>query len=111
MGKTFRRKKVENLVKRLQARRLLLLQQSHSQVMRESKPFIQGQLSAVESILQEITLDFGLNHENDLYDDSAISDEQWIKAVTHNPAYDFLKDPDEDIYTLEDGEAFHDEGN
>lgn len=111
MGKTFRRKKVEDLVKRLQARRLLLLQQSHSQVMRESKPFIQGQLSAVESILQEITMDFGINPVNDVYDDSDISDEQWMEAVTHNQAYDFLKDPNEDIYTLEDGEAFHDDGN
>ena len=110
MGKTFRKKKVEDLVRRLQARRLLLLQQSQSQVMHESKPFIQGQLCAVESILQEITMDFGLTL-NDLYDDSDISDEQWIKAVTNNPAYDFLKDPNEDIYTLEDGEPFHDDEN
>jgi hypothetical protein len=27
-----------------------------------------------------------------------------------NPAFHFLKDPAEDIYTLTDGKPFHDEG-
>ena len=33
---------------------------------------------------------------------------QWLKAVVRNPALDFLKDPEEDIYTLADGKPFHD---
>ncbi|MDZ7291230.1 MAG: hypothetical protein ONB44_15590 [candidate division KSB1 bacterium] len=35
---------------------------------------------------------------------------EWLKAAALNPAFDFLKDPAEDIYTLEDGRPFHDEG-
>jgi hypothetical protein len=34
---------------------------------------------------------------------------EWLKAAASNPAFDFLKDPAEDIYTLEDGRPFHDE--
>ena len=30
--------------------------------------------------------------------------------AAHNPAFDFLKDPAEDIYTLSDGKLFRDQG-
>jgi len=33
---------------------------------------------------------------------------QWLKAAVINPAFDFLKHPEEDIYTLADGKPFHD---
>lgn len=33
---------------------------------------------------------------------------QWLKAVLGNPAFDFLLDPEEDIYTIDDGKPFHD---
>jgi len=33
---------------------------------------------------------------------------QWLKAALRNPAFDFLKHPEEDIYTLADGNPFHD---
>lgn len=33
---------------------------------------------------------------------------EWLKAVVRNPAFESLKDPEEDIYTLADGEPFHD---
>jgi hypothetical protein len=33
---------------------------------------------------------------------------EWLKAVVRNPAFDFLKDSEEDIYTVADGEPFHD---
>lgn len=33
---------------------------------------------------------------------------EWLKAALGNPAFDFLKDPEEDIYTLADGKPFHD---
>jgi len=28
---------------------------------------------------------------------------EWLRAATSNPAFDFLKEPEEDIYTLADG--------
>ena len=34
---------------------------------------------------------------------------EWSKAVSSNPAFDFLKDKAEDIYTVKDGTPFHDE--
>ncbi len=33
----------------------------------------------------------------------------WLKAAASNPAFEFLKDPVEDIYTVEDGRPFRDE--
>jgi hypothetical protein len=35
-------------------------------------------------------------------------DEKWIKAMSGNPSFDFLKEPEEDIYTLKDGEPIDD---
>ena len=32
----------------------------------------------------------------------------WMKFLSNNPAFDFLKDPKEDIYSLKDGEPFND---
>lgn len=34
----------------------------------------------------------------------------WLRAGATNPAFDFLKEPEEDIYTPADGKPFHDEG-
>ena len=34
---------------------------------------------------------------------------EWLKAASRNPAFDFLNDPEEDIYSLEDGRPFYDE--
>ena len=34
----------------------------------------------------------------------------WLQAGAINPAFDFLKEPEEDIYTLADGKPFHDQG-
>lgn len=34
---------------------------------------------------------------------------EWLKAATSNPAFDFLNEPAEDTYTLEDGKPFNDE--
>ncbi|MGP8321973.1 MAG: DUF433 domain-containing protein [Methanosarcinaceae archaeon] len=39
-----------------------------------------------------------------LPEDSDISETEWLQAAATNPAFDFLKDPEEDIYTLADGE-------
>jgi len=38
------------------------------------------------------------------------SETEWLHAAATNPAFDFLKEPEEDIYTLEDGRPFDDKG-
>lgn len=46
-----------------------------------------------------------------LVDDAAEADErEWLAAAAANPAFGFLKDPQEDIYTLADGKRFRDQG-
>jgi succinyl-CoA synthetase alpha subunit len=32
----------------------------------------------------------------------------WVKTQSKNPAFSFLEDPAEDIYSLKDGKPFHD---
>jgi hypothetical protein len=39
-----------------------------------------------------------------------IDEREWLQAAVSNPAFHFLKDRAEDIYTLTDGKPFHDEG-
>lgn len=34
---------------------------------------------------------------------------EWLQAAARNPAFAFLSDAEEDLYTLADGEPFHDE--
>jgi len=34
------------------------------------------------------------------------SENEWLQAASKNPAFDFLNEPDEDIYTLADGKPF-----
>lgn len=43
-------------------------------------------------------------------EETGIDEKEWLRAAARNPAFDFLKDPEEDIYTLADGKPFHDEG-
>jgi hypothetical protein len=43
-------------------------------------------------------------------DETDINEQEWLHAAASNPAFDFLKEPDEDIYTLADGEPFYDQG-
>ena len=37
-----------------------------------------------------------------------ISESEWLRAATNSSAFDFLQEPEEDLYTLEDGKPFHD---
>jgi len=39
-----------------------------------------------------------------------ISQSEWLYAAATNPAFEFLKEPEEDIYTLADGRPFDDTG-
>lgn len=42
--------------------------------------------------------------------DSAWEEKEWLRAAASNPAFEFLSDPEEDIYRLTDGKPFDDEG-
>ena len=43
-------------------------------------------------------------------DEEDIDEAEWLRAAAANPAFDFLKDPAEDIYSIQDGKPFHDPG-
>jgi len=45
-----------------------------------------------------------------LEDDASTKNEEviWMNSISNNPAFDFLKDATEDIYSLKDGEPFND---
>ena len=42
-----------------------------------------------------------------LPEDSDISETGWLQAAAANPNLNFLKDPEEDIYTLANGRSFY----
>jgi hypothetical protein len=49
---------------------------------------------------------------NDIIQNSDAEEEQnWLRAATASPAFEFLKDQEENIYTLSDGKPFIDEGH
>jgi len=39
-----------------------------------------------------------------------IDETEWLYAASKNPAFDFLREPGEDIYTANDGKPFDDQG-
>ena len=43
-------------------------------------------------------------------EESDINETEWLQAAVANPVLDFLKNTEEDIYTLSDGRPFYDEG-
>jgi len=45
-----------------------------------------------------------------LPEEADIDEMEWLRAAATNPAFDFLKEPEEDIYTLDDGRPFYDQG-
>lgn len=40
--------------------------------------------------------------------DEAMEEQLWLRSVSNNPAFDFLKVPQEDIYSFNDGKPLHD---
>ncbi|MGB5158040.1 MAG: hypothetical protein WBN77_11485 [Desulfobacterales bacterium] len=40
--------------------------------------------------------------------DDEIDEISWLRAASCNPAFSFLSDPGEDIYSISDGKPFHD---
>jgi len=43
-------------------------------------------------------------------DETDIDEGEWLQAAASNPAFDFLRDSSEDIYTVQDGKPFDDPG-
>lgn len=41
--------------------------------------------------------------------DDEIDEFAWLRAASRNPAFAFLADPEEDIYSITDGQPFNDE--
>jgi hypothetical protein len=42
-------------------------------------------------------------------DDLDWAESEWLYAAARSPAFDYLREQGEDIYTTEDGQPFHDE--
>ena len=38
------------------------------------------------------------------------SEAEWLRAAASSPAFDFLNDPAEDVYSPTDGKPFHEQG-
>ncbi len=43
-------------------------------------------------------------------EEATVEEREWLRAAAGNPAFDFLKDAEEDIYTPADGQPFVDQG-
>ena len=41
--------------------------------------------------------------------DDSDNEESWLKYASQNPSFQFLSEPEEDIYSVSDGKPFHDE--
>jgi hypothetical protein len=44
-----------------------------------------------------------------LPEEGDINEKEWLYAAAKDSSFDFLKEPEEDIYSLNDGKPFHDE--
>ena len=43
-------------------------------------------------------------------EEADIAEDEWLHAAASSPAFAFLNDPREDIYTFADGQPFNDQG-
>jgi hypothetical protein len=46
-----------------------------------------------------------LSSQTEIADD--LSEMEWLKASLNNPVFEYLRDPEEDIYTISDGKPFY----
>ena len=54
---------------------------------------------------QEVRLLILLNEDDETDED----EQQWLYSISKSPSFDFLNEPEEDIYSLNDGEPVNDE--
>jgi len=75
------------------------------------------EINTMTDRLGHLKLDYPINKREKkvrviiLVDESTDYDDeetQWLNAISTNPAFDFLNEPSENIYTLKDGESFND---
>ena len=64
----------------------------------------------------QIQLDHPIPQEKDrfvrvilLMSEDELNEKNWLDTVSHNPSFAFLHDPEEDIYTLNDGQPVSNE--
>ena len=63
-----------------------------------------------------LRMNYSLEHKDKtvkviiMYEENSDEDDEaeWLKSVSKNPAFDFLKDEAENIYTIENGEPVND---
>ena len=63
-----------------------------------------------------LRINYPLNKKNSkvrviilLIEDNESEEEKlWMQSISNNPSFDFLKEPEEDIYSLDDGESIND---
>ncbi len=63
-----------------------------------------------------LRINYPLNKKNSkvrviilLIEDNESEEEKlWMQSISNNPSFDFLKEPEEDIYSIDDGEAIND---
>jgi hypothetical protein len=60
MAETFRRGRIEDYIKKLSIRRELLKDQLEKKEFFSKIPFISGQLSAIDSVIQELADEFDI---------------------------------------------------
>ncbi len=104
MAETFRKRKVEDFIRRLNLRESILRKQLLQREFATNEQFLQGQLSAVDAIIQELVEEFDLNS----VESKELSEREWVQEATRSPSFEFLNDPSEDIYTLNDGRRIDD---
>jgi hypothetical protein len=113
MAETFRKGKIEDFLYKLRVRKAILRNQLKAKEFYTTEQFIQGQMFAVDTIIQELADEFDLHFperikKTDVIESKEIPETEWMHSAAKNPAFDFLSDLEEDIYTLEDGKAIHD---
>ncbi len=63
MGETFRRRKIENFLQSLSVRKMILQQQLQRKEIQSAEQFLEGQLSAVDTIIQELSHEFDIEYQ------------------------------------------------
>ena len=75
------------------------------------------EINTITDKLGHLKIDYPINKSEKkvrviiLVDDTVDYDDEetlWLSGISSNPAFDFLNEPSENIYTLKDGECFND---
>jgi hypothetical protein len=68
-----------------------------------------GKLGELSELRKAEVLDF-VEYLRAKGEGTDISEDVWLRAASTNTAFDFLRAPEEDLYTLDDGRPFNDQG-